>query len=260
MKNLRVWGIKPYSVAVIHGGPGAPGQMAPVARELSSDRGVLEPLQTKDTVDGQVEELREVLERNGDLPVTLIGHSWGAWLSYILAARYPGIVGKLILVGSGPFESHYAANIVPERLNRLSEAERIEALDMIEIVNDAAAGDKDKAMARIGELFEKADAYDPLPYKNEGLGFSYHINQKVWSEADDMRSSGRLLELGKEIRCPVVAIHGDHDPHLAEGVRVPLSRMLRDFRFILLEKCGHEPWMENFARDAFYEILRKELA
>ena len=49
MKNLRVRGKKPYAVAVVHGGPGMPGYMAPVARELAKDTGVLEPLQTKDS-------------------------------------------------------------------------------------------------------------------------------------------------------------------------------------------------------------------
>lgn len=43
MKNLRKYANEPFKIAVIHGGPGAPGEMAPVARELSSVRGVLEP-------------------------------------------------------------------------------------------------------------------------------------------------------------------------------------------------------------------------
>jgi len=46
MKNLRIYGNPPFKVAVLHGGPGATRQMAPVARELSLKRGVLEPLQT----------------------------------------------------------------------------------------------------------------------------------------------------------------------------------------------------------------------
>ncbi len=50
MKNLRKYGEAPFKVAVIHGGPGAPGEMAPVARELSSVSGVLEPLQTATTI------------------------------------------------------------------------------------------------------------------------------------------------------------------------------------------------------------------
>ncbi len=80
MDNLRFYGSPPFRVAVLHGGPGAPGEMAPVAQELAHERGVLEPLQTAETVDGQVEELRAVLETHANLPVTLIGWSWGAWL------------------------------------------------------------------------------------------------------------------------------------------------------------------------------------
>ena len=55
MENLRIYGRKPYAIAVVHGGPGAPGSIAPVARELSKDMGVLEPLQTKDSLEGQIE-------------------------------------------------------------------------------------------------------------------------------------------------------------------------------------------------------------
>jgi len=46
MKNFRKYGKPPFRVAVIHGGPGAGGEMAPVVRELASDCGVLEPIQT----------------------------------------------------------------------------------------------------------------------------------------------------------------------------------------------------------------------
>lgn len=56
-----------------------------------------------------------------------------------------------------------------------------------------------------------------------------------------------------------MAIHGDYDPHPAEGVRRPLSRVLDDFEFVLLESCGHRPWIERAARDWFYDILRQEL-
>ena len=57
----------------------------------------------------------------------------------------------------------------------------------------------------------------------------------------------------------MVAVHGDHDPHPFAGVEVPLSRVLKDFRFILLEKCGHRPWIERGAQDRFYSVLRNEL-
>jgi pimeloyl-ACP methyl ester carboxylesterase len=261
MKNYRTWGKPPYAVAVVHGGPGAPGSVAPVARELSKTFGVLEPLQTKDAIAGQIEELREVLEKHATLPAILIGHSWGAWLVYLTAARHPQLAKKLVLVASGPFEEKYAVNIFPERLKRLSEVERIEVFRMIDIINGEAAGNKDISMGRLGELFTRADTFSIFPpgKEPEPLKASEEINRKVWAEAQVLRASGELLKTGRGIRCPVLAIHGDFDPHPAEGVRQPLSRVLKDFKFILLERCGHEPWSERFARDEFFRVLSDEI-
>jgi len=55
---------------------------------------------------------------------------------------------------------------------------------------------------------------------------------------------------------PVTAIHGDYDSHPAEGVRLPLFSVLKNFQFILLEKCGHTPWNERYARDQFFGVLK----
>ena len=260
MVNLRKYGNKPFPVAVIHGGPGAPGEMAPVARELSSVTGVLEPLQTAATLEGQVQELKAVLEKHAAFPVTLIGFSWGALLSFIFAARHPSFVSKLILISSAPYEEKYAVNITQTRLSRLSDREREEALSLMRTLNDPAIADKNTLLSRLGKLLSKADSYDPLPHDDEILECRYDIYRGVWEQASELRSSGKLLRLGKSIKCPVVAIHGDYDPHPSAGVAEPLSRVLKDFRFILLEKCGHRPWLERSARDRFYNILKQELA
>ncbi len=259
MKNLRTYGKAPFKVAVIHGGPGAAGDMAPVARELASGWGVLEPLQTATSLQGQVEEVKTVLEENGDSPITLIGHSWGAWLSFIVAAHYPAIIKKLILVGSGPYEEKYVARLQETRLNRLSKEEKAEFESIIGILGDTAAEDKDTLFARLGALASKADAYDSIMHKSEAIDYRADIFQSVWADAAELRSSGKLLELGKHIKCPVVAIHGDYDPHPAEGVRKPLSAILKSFRFILLKNCGHMPWIEREAQEEFFRILKKEL-
>ena len=259
MQIFRLYGNKPYRAAVIHGGPGAPGEMAPVASELSSVYGIIEPLQAADSVVGQVEELLGVLENNADFPLILIGHSWGAWLSLIFAAEYSSRVAKLILVSSGPFEEKYAASITETRLSRLTEKERSEVTSLMITLNDPEAADKDEAMSRFGGLISKADAYDPLSPHSEAIWSQAEIYEKVWPEAAELRHNGKLLALGEKITCPVVAIHGDYDPHPYEGVKEPLSRVLKDFKFILLEKCGHQPWNEREAKDMFYRILKKEI-
>ncbi len=260
MKNLRKYGTAPYTVAVIHGGPGAAGEMAPVARECAIDRGILEPFQTAQTLDGQIKELKIVLEENGNIPVTVIGFSWGAWLTFILAARYPDIVKKLIIIGSGPYEETYAAEIQEKRLNRLSEAERSEVAALIEVLDNQTIEDKDGTFARFGSLCAKADAYDPLPAEPDVIDYHYGVFHNVWKEAAAMRKTGKLLERGRHITCPVVAIHGDYDPHPAEGVQKPLAAVLHSFHFLLLKNCGHKPWIERQAKDIFYRILKEELS
>lgn len=255
MHNLRKYGNPPYDVAVIHGGPGAPGEMAAVARELSSARGVLEPLQTATSMEGQIQELASVLEDNAILPAILIGWSWGAWLAYLLASREPGYVRKLILIGSAPFEDRYAMHITDTRLSRLDASERETAVSLMARLNDPLARNKNQVLARLGGLISQADSYDPMPHEDEVLECSYEINQKAWGEGNELRGSGRLLQSGGSIRCPVIAIHGDYDPHPHQGVEEPLSRTIADFRFFLIKDCGHRPWLEKGARDDFYHIL-----
>ncbi len=256
MANLRKYGHAPFRVVVIHGGPGAPGEMAPVARELSSDTGVLEPLQTASDVEGQVQDLKGVIEKDGTPPLTLLGFSWGAWLAYIFTAYYSSLVRKILLVGSGPFGGKYAAGIMATRLGRLDKHERREVLGLLDAL-DSGKLDESR-FARFGELMNKADAYDPLP-GDDGFPLDPVIYLSVWPEAVRLRESGQLLRLGEKIKCPVVAIHGDYDPHPAEGVREPLSHVIKDFRFILLRRCGHRPWLEREAKDAFYRIIKREI-
>jgi pimeloyl-ACP methyl ester carboxylesterase len=257
MQNLRIYGSAPYHVAVIHGGPGAPGEMAPVARELAAEMGVLEPLQTANFVAGQLEELENTLEASDQPPFILIGYSWGAWLAYMSTAMNPVFIKKLILISCPPFEDSYTAKIMETRISHLNPAETEEALLLLSVLN--SEGLKGDYFTRFGALMDKADSCDPLPHDSDVLPCSPDIYPFVWAEASKLRSSGELLRFGERITCPVVAIHGDYDPHPFQGVEEPLSHVLTDFRFVLLEHCGHHPWYERQARQPFFDILRREL-
>ncbi|MBN2423121.1 alpha/beta hydrolase [Candidatus Woesearchaeota archaeon] len=259
MENFRIYGKPPLKIVVVHGGPGAPGEMEPVAKQLSVVKGVIEPFQTADTVNSQAEELNSIIRKKGSLPVILIGYSWGAWLGFILAAKYPSLLKKLILVGSGPFESKYAENIMKIRLNRLENKKAIKVNELIAVLNNPESGNKDKYMNQLGKLLSEADTYCSIPHKNTLIKCQYDIYQSVWPEADKLRKTGQLLKSGKKIKCPVIIIHGDYDPHPVEGVIRPLLPIIKDLKFFLLKKCGHKPWIEKYAKDKFYRILENEL-
>ena len=140
------------------------------------------------------------------------------------------------------------------------ETERKEVLSLVEVMENPSIKNKNTLLARFGQLMSKADSYNTLPDDNETFEFDFNINQKVWAETGELRRSGSLLESGKNVRCPVIAIHGDYDPHPAAGVNEPLSHIIKNFRFFLLKNCGHKPWVEKDARDDFYRILKKNIA
>ncbi len=259
MRNFRKHGDPPFTAAVLHGGPGGAGEVLPVAVELSQKHGILEPLQTKDSIEGQIAELFGVLEEHGDLPITLIGHSWGAWLGFFFASRYPKFVKKLILVGSGPYEKKYVREMEETKMGRLNDVDRSRAEELEKSIESRDFAVKKAAFEEFGRLMSKIDVFAPIPEKENHVEFRPDIFERIMPEASKMRESGELLEAGKRIKCPVVAIHGDYDSHPWRGVEEPLKGILKDFRFILIERCGHSPWKEKNAREEFYEILRKEL-
>jgi pimeloyl-ACP methyl ester carboxylesterase len=259
MKNYRTWGKPPYTIAVVHGGPGAPGSVAPVARELSKDMGILEPLQTKDSIDGQIEELVDVLKKYADIPVVLIGHSWGATLSYLTAARFPNIVKKLILIGMPPLSVQDRPDLTSAWLNRLSEAERVDFLSLEKFVWDGKKGDKSASMGRLFRLITKGESYALIKAKDEVLEYRLNVNVAIFRELTNQPQYLDLTDLGKAIKCHVVAIHGNDDPRPAKIVREPLSKVIKGFKFMLLDKCGHTPWMEKHARKEFFKVLSKEI-
>jgi len=190
---------------------------------MSSSAGVLEALQTKQTINDLVEELIETIELHCENPVILIGHSWGAWLAYLVAAEQPELVSKLVLVGSGPFETDYAREI--------------------------------------GSMIEQADAYSLRSIENKEYRIEVKgdMFRSVWSEAEKLRTSGELLELASNIMCDVIVVHGDYDPHPIDGVIKPLASKIKGLKTIIIEKCGHYPWKETYAHDKFFDVMNEIL-
>ena len=233
--------------------------MEELAKNISVHRGVIEAIQTRYSIDSLLVELRRVVSLHGQPPVTLIGHSWGAWLSILFASKYPGQVKKLILLAAAPLEENYASKIMETRLERLDEKDAGVLSRLISQINIVPANKKDPIFLEIAELMRKTDAFQPEITSYRNVKLEYKIYKSVWTEAERMRSSGELLLHAGLVNCPVLAIHGDYDPHPYNGVKLPLEKAIKDFRFHLLKKCGHEPWNEISAKKSFYGVLEKEI-
>jgi len=251
-------GLPPYRVALIHGGPGGAGQLAPVARILASKRGILEPHQSARSVEGQLEELHTQLLSTEEGPFQLVGHSWGAWLAFMFAATHPGLVEKLILVSAGSFDPAHAEQLSRARGRKLHQHER-DLMARIERALQTREHPPAWAWHRLLEISLKADSYACLPDMGDKIPPQWDVFLPVWQEAAALRASGELLAFGELIDLPVVAIHGEDDPHPWTGVAEPLGQVLEQFEMYRLPRCGHYPWKERFAREAFFARLEEAL-
>jgi pimeloyl-ACP methyl ester carboxylesterase len=235
------------------------GEARPFAEQLGKDFGVVEPFLLSESLEGQINDLKVAIERHADVPVVLIGHSYGAMLSYIFAARFPELIEKLILISSGVFESTDAEKINKKRLSRLTDEQKHGLQTARDDYQKSEGKAKNIAFANLFTLVQQADAYDLLPHENDLVVVRPALYESVWRDMLELRDSGELVAYGKDIQCPVVAIHGTFDPRSAKDIQKSLDKYVRNFRFILLERCGHYPWYEKRARRTFYHELKKNI-
>lgn len=258
--SCRKYGKIPISVVLLHGGPGGIGELAQVAERLSTFQGILEPLQTKLSLQEELLTLKDLLEKETAPPVVLIGHSFGAWVALLFAIQFPFLVRKLILIGCPPFEERYVPSIMETRLSRMSQKD-VQKLEMLKKqLSDPSITDKDSLFARLGKLFQKCDSFDPIENDmDEKLRANYEVFKNVWPEGKSLRNSGVLLEIVQKVTCPITAIHGEWDPHPLHGAFDPLDHFTPHFKGIILKECGHTPWIERKAKDQFFDLLQQEI-
>lgn len=250
---VTLHGKAPYKTVLIHGGPGAIGSLKNCAEELSrlTGRGIVEALQSQYSIAELIEELYlQIIEYCQEKP-TLIGHSWGAWLAALFAGKYPKMCKNIILVGCPPLADKYVREISLRRLQNLSDEES----KIFQRMTDNVAVDED--MKKISGILEKSDNY--YLESSEKLMADKADNEmynRIWNEAAKLRTNGELLTAFKNMQSKLFLIQGVCDPHPIEGVIKPLEENGIPCKTYILEKCGHSPFMEKYAKERFYDILQ----
>ncbi|MBD5548376.1 MAG: alpha/beta hydrolase [Lachnospiraceae bacterium] len=249
---VRLYGKAPYKIVLVHGGPGAIGLLKRCAQELTelSQIGVVEAIQSKYSIAELIEELYNQIKDNCSDKVSLVGHSWGAWLAALFTEKYPELIEHLILIGSGPLEDKYVSEIGARRFQNLSEEDGA----IFQRLIDNQATDED--MEKIPDILERSDNYClENREKHKADKADSEMHNKVWNEAAKLRTSGELLTSFKNVKSKIYLIQGQFDPHPVKGVTIPLQENGVTCKTYILGKCGHSPFMEKYAKDEFYKIL-----
>lgn len=255
MPDYKIYG-SDIQVVLVHGGPGARNSMTDLALLLSKDLGVLEINQTKYTIDELIEEMKICIRSNTQNKLVLLGHSWGAWLVCMYAAKYPADVKSLILVGSGSFDESYLSDFHQTRMNRLSNKDKTHFDQLMAVFNSDKAN-KDPLMKEFGQLMAKLDTYDYMDNEHASIGDGdYKMYASIWPEASAFRQHGQLLEVTKALSIPLHVVQGSYDSHQIRGIKEPFDKAGITCDYHILKKCGHYPWRETYAKDAFIDLIK----
>ncbi len=259
---LRTWTVGADSpdrrpVLLIHGGPGIPDYLGPVAACLQDawlvhrydQRGVGgSPWEGEHSLEQAVTDVVSLLDHWGHEKVTLVGHSFGTNLAAYVTLAHPERVAGLVQI-AGPFlgPRWRAGQVEAEQFRRsptqqarfeelgakehLTELEDIEFLTLAWFTNYA---DTTRAWQWAGET---ARALRPVnATKNRQLNAA-----KRATPLED-----RLEELRTKIPAQTVFIGGTEDPRPQSELDDLAHRL--GVELVMIPEAGHEPWLDQPAR------------
>ncbi len=242
---------------VLHGGPGAPGHMAPVARGLSDVFQVLEPWQRGSggeplSVARHVEDLHELVVSlcQGTRP-GLVGSSWGAMLALAYAAAHPETAGPLVLIGCGTFDPAAREQLHATVRARTDAGTRSQ---LARLPQDYP--DRDERLKVLGDLLLPIYSYDLITRDTGTEAADARAHEETWADMLRLQAAGVYPAAFDSIVAPVIMLHGAADPHPGHMIRATLGGHLPQLEYREWQRCGHYPWLERFARREFFTVLR----
>jgi proline iminopeptidase len=249
------------TVVVVHGGPGFTmdyflEDLAPLSENHTllfyDQRGTGRSSLVRDSagLDGQrfAEDLEAIRSHFGLERLTILGHSWGAGLVALYAARHPERLGRLLIVGGIPLERGQ----LTRAFQQLAAGRDSTTRRQMQARAAAWRADPENASAcrAFYVLWFRPFFADPAVMSRSKGDFCAGTPESL---RNGMESVERftMASLGewdwqpalRQVTAPTLVIHGTRDPLPLEGAR-GWAATLPNSRLLLLEGIGHFPYLE----------------
>jgi pimeloyl-ACP methyl ester carboxylesterase len=234
--QLAVWEGDGKNVLCIHGLTANCRCWDVIAQALSGDhrvlamdlrgRGLSDKPPRGYSIESHCNDIRAVLKDLGLKQAVLMGHSLGAFISIVFAARYPDLVDRIILVDGGGKLSEaqmnkFFASIKPS-LDRLGTVfPSFETY--LEMMKQAPFL---KPWSQALEVYFKYEVEDV-----DGGGIRSRIRREHITEEDENLRKVDISEFYSKLSCPVLILRAPEDLLAEDDILLPekaLERMLRE--------------------------------
>jgi len=254
--DTRQYGSTGSDVFLLHGGPGAPGYLAPVARVLANSFHVIEPMQRSSsqvplTVAQHVSDLHElVTSQNRPGKPAIVGHSWGAMLALAYAAQHPSEIKCLVLIGCGTFDAASRHQLEVTRKQRIDDAysRQLQGIEKKTLPPN-------ERMQAMGRLYLQLDSYRLGSVEDELLTCDARGHVETWQDMLKLQTEGVYPTSFSAIDISTLMLHGAYDPHPGHMIHDSLKPYLRFLSYKEWQACGHYPWLERKVKVTFYTTL-----
>lgn len=274
--NATLWSVRTGSgppLVLLHGGPGMPDYLAPVAAMVEDvatvhrydQRGVgRSPGGPPFDVATAVADLDAVRAAWGVERWAVLGHSWGDSLALAYAIGHPERTTGLIYVSGTGIDPAWHATYREARIARLDAGEQGRWHEL-RTLRHSATGDALRAVEReyaalyaATDVADKARSTDLVAWLHaRGLPVNQEVNRVLGEDASRVFESASFAKCVSHLAVPALVIHGALDPRPVRFAESLAARMPRA-EVLVLPNVGHVPPFEE--PHAFASAVRAFLA
>ncbi len=195
------------------------------------------------TMDAHVDDLVAIIEGSVDVPVNVIGHSYGGFMSLLLSIRRPDLVARQVLIEppvvtlflSDPPRPSEVLRVLATQPRLGLELLRFGATGLVPATKAAEKGDMDKAIHIFGPASLGRDAFDRLSpgrweqVEANNIRAEYLSNSLAPVTAAEIRS----------VTTPTLLVSGSNSPRLWPMLADHLDTLLPNSTRVDIADASH---------------------